>query len=355
MRNDINYLIGFLHHYRCLSLSPFPLEQRPVMEVACSSSATTEVGSLEAALDLLRRLPPQRVEANLLALARLLPHHTSQLLNIVDVPAKVRVCGRTGRDYLVCDYNRDGDSYRSPWSNEYEPPVVEGSPLKPDERLRRLEVVANEAFDTYRNLYYEGGVSSVYIWDSRGVQEDPAETKQMDGDEGQQQDTSKDGIQDSGLDKFTMAVLIKKETEAGDGIRSGAWDAMHIVEVSVGREPSVEAITAEYKLTTTVTLHLDTAVAKLDSFLLAGNITRQSQQRATLGSRAIEEHIPHIGRLVEDMESRMRSSLQEIYFGKTHDLINEIRPVMPAGYLRHQADLQREMLGRLALKKVTEQ
>lgn len=326
------------------------------MEVTCSSSVTAEVGSLEAALDLLRRLPPQRVETNLLALVRLLPQYTSQLLSTVDVPAKVRVCSRTGRDYLVCDYNRDGDSYRSPWSNEYEPPVMEGSPLKPDERLRRLEVVANEAFDTYRTLYYEGGVSSVYIWDSRGVQEDPEGAEQCEGDKEQSQGTPKDVTpQGSGLDKFTMAVLIKKESEAGDGIRSGAWDAMHIIEVSVSKEPSTEAMTANYKLTTTVTLHLDTAVAKLDSFLLAGSITRQSQHLATLASSAIEEHIPHMGRLVEDMESRMRSSLQEIYFGKTHDLINEIRPVMPAGYLRHQADLQREMLGRLALKKVVEQ
>lgn len=27
----------------------------------------------------------------------------------------------TGRDFLKCEYNRDGDSYRSPWSNKYFP------------------------------------------------------------------------------------------------------------------------------------------------------------------------------------------------------------------------------------------
>jgi len=27
-----------------------------------------------------------------------------------------------------------------------------------------MEVKANEAFDIYRELYYEGGVSSVYLW-----------------------------------------------------------------------------------------------------------------------------------------------------------------------------------------------
>ena len=35
----------------------------------------------------------------------------------------------------------------------------------PSERLRKLEIEANTAFDQYRELYFEGGVSSVYLWD----------------------------------------------------------------------------------------------------------------------------------------------------------------------------------------------
>ena len=72
-------------------------------------------------------------------------------------------CKKTNRDYLLCDYNRDGDSYRSPWSNEFDPPIEDGT--VPSERVRKLEVAANEAFDVYRDLYYEGGVGSVYFWD----------------------------------------------------------------------------------------------------------------------------------------------------------------------------------------------
>lgn len=76
---------------------------------------------------------------------------------------------------------------RSPWSNEYDPPIEDGT--APTPKLRKLEIAANEAFDTYRELYvahidyacsesshkyhliylcnryYEGGVSSVYLWD----------------------------------------------------------------------------------------------------------------------------------------------------------------------------------------------
>ena len=70
---------------------------------------------------------------------------------------------QVGKDYLLCDYNRDGDSYRSPWTNSYDPPLDDGA--MPSERLRRLEVDANAAFDQYREMYFEGGVSSVYLWD----------------------------------------------------------------------------------------------------------------------------------------------------------------------------------------------
>lgn len=44
----------------------------------------------------------------------------------------------TGRRYLQCEYNRDASSYRSPWSNKYDPPIEDG--FTPGDRLRRMEV-----------------------------------------------------------------------------------------------------------------------------------------------------------------------------------------------------------------------
>lgn len=52
---------------------------------------------------------------------------------------------------------------RSPWSNKYDPPLDDGA--LPSDKLRTLEVQANQAFDTYRELYFEGGICSVYLWD----------------------------------------------------------------------------------------------------------------------------------------------------------------------------------------------
>lgn len=112
----------------------------------------------------MRRLPPQKVEKNLSGLLELVPDLTEDLLSAIDQPLKVRICTQTGKEYLICDYNRDGDSYRyrrrtsmkpdpfcrSPWSSTYDPPVEEG--LQPSPTTRQLEVAMNEAFGTYREM-----------------------------------------------------------------------------------------------------------------------------------------------------------------------------------------------------------
>lgn len=79
-----------------------------------------------------------------------MPDLTEDLLSSVDQPLQIRRCKKTGRDYLICDYNRDGDSFRSPWSNEYDPPIADGT--EPSSALRQLEITANDAFDIYRDL-----------------------------------------------------------------------------------------------------------------------------------------------------------------------------------------------------------
>lgn len=191
---------------------------------------------MDCALDLMRRLPPQQIEKNLIDLIDLAPALCEDLLTSVDQPLKIAKDRETGKDYLLCDYNRDGDSYRSPWSNTYDPPLEDGS--MPSERLRKLEIEANHAFDQYREMYYEGGVSSAYLWDL-----------------------------DHG---FAGVILIKK---AGDGNKKikGCWDSIHVVEVqekSSGRN-------AHYKLTSTAMLWLQTHKQASGTMNLGGSLTRQ--------------------------------------------------------------------------------
>jgi F-actin-capping protein subunit beta len=208
--------------------------------------------SLDASLDLLRRLPPSKVSHNLSLLQSLLPESvTIDLLQSIDQPLITRTCSSTGRQYLLCDYNRDGDSYRSPWSGEWDPRIDD--PVVMDPQVRDLEVKANEAFDSYRELYsqprrgverryYEGGVSSVYMWD-------------LD-----------DGI--------AGVVLFKKSTSYINGVLIAAsndagWDSVHVFE-AVDHTRS-----AAYKLTSTVMLHMTTSSPTLGSMTLSGNLTRQ--------------------------------------------------------------------------------
>jgi len=44
-------------------------------------------------------------------LVDLVPHLTDDLLNTIDQPLQVAKDAK-GSSYLLCDYNRDGDSYR---------------------------------------------------------------------------------------------------------------------------------------------------------------------------------------------------------------------------------------------------
>ncbi|KAI1296640.1 F-actin-capping protein subunit beta [Halotydeus destructor] len=253
----------------------------------------------------MRRLPPQDIEKNLsdlidlvslipfigmLRRALMCPLLCEDLLSSVDQPLKVARDTETARDYLLCDYNRDGDSYRSPWSNKYDPPLEDGA--MPSERLRQLEIDANAAFDMYREMYFEGGVSSVYLWD---------------------------------LDHGFAGVILIKKGGGGDGSSrasiKGCWDSIHVVEVqekSSGRN-------AHYKLTSTVMLWLQTNKSGSGTMNLGGSLTRQIENDSIVSETT--PHIANIGKMVEEMESKIRNTLNEIYFSKTNNIVNGLRSV----------------------------
>merc|ERR1712037_379645 len=177
------------------------------------------------------------------------------------------------------------------------------------------EIDANTAFDQYREMYFEGGVSSVYLWDL-----------------------------DHG---FAGVILIKK---AGDGDSKkikGCWGSIHVVEVqekSSGRS-------AHYKLTSTSMLWLQTNKARSGTMNLGGSLTRQVEQDCSVSEAS--PHIANIGRLVEDMENKIRNTLNEIYFGKTRDIVNGLRSVQPLDQSKQQDDLRKDLVIALASKNVT--
>ena len=241
---------------------------------------------LDCALDLMRRLPPSDIENNLQGLIDLLPDIVEDLLAAIDQPLKVAHDSSQKRDYLLCDYNRDGDSYRSPWSNKYDPPIQDGT--LPSDQLREIEVEGNKVFDKYRDMYFGGGVSSVYCWD-------------LD-------------------DGFASVVLIKKTQDSSGDSKTlkGNWDSIHVVEVKEGKG------NATYKLTTTIMVTITTSSKQAGQISLSGNVTRQTESNSPYDGKK-NTHVINIGKAVEAMENKLRGLINSIYFSKTLDVINVVR------------------------------
>merc|ERR1712093_897459 len=264
------------------------------MGISRNTSTMSEIDQFDSALDLLRRLDPKHTTSHLNSLINLVPSLTEDLLSSVDQPLTIARCRKTGRDYLLCDYNRDGDSYRSPWSGEFETPLGgsgvggvdeqgnnegAGEGAVPSERVRKMEIRANEAF---------------------------------------------------------AGVVLLKKVATPNTKSEGTWDSIHVFE-AVDR-----ARTAHYKLTSTVILHLSTSNDSLGAMDLSGNMTRQIESDLAVDDDT--SHIANIGKLVEDMELKMRNLLQEVYFGKAKDVVGDLRSLAPLTEANREKSAHREMI-----------
>jgi capping protein beta len=130
-------------------------------------------------------------------------------------------------------------------------------------------------------------VSSVYLWDLDGL-------------------------------GFAGVILIKK---SGDGSKKikGCWDSIHVFEVA----EKTSGRNAHYKLTSTVMLWLQTSKQGSGTMNLGGSLTRQVESDAAVSENS--PHIANIGRMVEDMENKIRNTLNDIYFGKTNTIVSGLR------------------------------
>lgn len=76
------------------------------------SIITTVVNTTTFDIPRTAALRHEQVEQNLAGLIAIAPDMAEDLLSAVDQPLKVQLCKTSGKEYLLCDYNRDGDSYR---------------------------------------------------------------------------------------------------------------------------------------------------------------------------------------------------------------------------------------------------
>lgn len=277
---------------------------------------------LTSCLNILRRTPPSDSEKNIADISSLLhpdEDTAEELFQTADPPLRVSSADSDGgKAYILCDHNRDGDSYRSPWSNEYDPPLPDGG-FRPTPKLRELERSANEVWDAYRVHYYgdqgRGGTSvgSVYLWDKE---------KDKDGAKG-----SADCIGNA-LPNFAGAFMIRKnvqegsqggETSDGQGLRTGSWNSVHVVDVRpAGKGRSTYQLTATISLSMTPADGMDPGRTEI-----SGSLVRQVEKSLPVDSDS--NHIANIGCLIEETEIDMRTHMDNLYIQKTREVIDLIR------------------------------
>ncbi|EGR29792.1 hypothetical protein IMG5_148740 [Ichthyophthirius multifiliis] len=246
-----------------------------------------EQNKIATALSLLRKLPPSKIHYNTNALSNLMPDEADELLQKVDKPLEIGVCSQTNLQYIKSEFNRDGDSFRSPHSNQYDPPIDDA--VYPSNDVRQLEEKANTLFQEYMKLYYQGGICNIYFWD-----------KENGG--------------------FACAFLMKKEVELAKGIKKGTWDSINVVDVKVD-EQNKKKIT--YKCTGSVVLEMILNDDGAGDVNISGSLTKSKEDvRLYDGNIDINSfHLENIGRIVEDLESVLRTHLDTIYVGKTKENI----------------------------------
>jgi capping protein (actin filament) muscle Z-line, beta len=200
-----------------------------------------------------------------------------------------------GRPFLKCEYNRDGDAYRSPWSNRYFP-EDSASPeaLYPSSDLLQLEQKFNDIFMRYAHLYFDQGnaLTSVYMFDTQNA-------------------------------GFGGCFLIKKQIGGSGSVKEGTWDSIHVVSVDLERQHDGKA---RYRVNTTVFLKMISA--NPDSYgnlEIAGNLTRTREETYAIDAKnsgGDEYHIGNIGRLIEANETEIRQEMDSIYINKTKQIVN---------------------------------
>eukprot|EP01065_Artemidia_motanka_P030047 TRINITY_DN36073_c0_g1_i1.p1 TRINITY_DN36073_c0_g1~~TRINITY_DN36073_c0_g1_i1.p1 ORF type:complete len:316 (+),score=63.29 TRINITY_DN36073_c0_g1_i1:52-948(+) len=251
-----------------------------------------------AVLDLLQSQPPSRLRETLGKAVKLRPDKVDEFMSQVTQPLRSEVCAETGREFIVCDHNRDGQSFRSPWSNRYQPDHPDGD--VPSVRLRGMEEVANDTFDAYARAYYgSGALVSCYFWD-------------IEDELG-----------------FGAAVAIRKEVR--EGHVSGVWNSVHVFAVEE-MEKALHSFT--YSLSSTVSLTINTK-DRSDRSCVSG--TRSLNRVETLPSTSDDDHLGNIGDMVQAHENQLREKIDLVQVGKAADITGVLR--------------SRTLLGARALEK----
>lgn len=269
--------------------------------------------------NILHRAPPADLEKNIQGLKQSMSTNldaTEALLKRHQIPFRVLELAEEGeKPFLLCQSNKVGEKYRSPWTNNLHP-GGEPDPTDSDE-IRRFETKMNHVWDAYKNLYYgHDSIGSVYLF--------PTDKGSFQGFFGIQKKCS-----------------------------SGSWNSMHLVHVDTPEENM-----CNYRVESTIMMAIEPetnakATTKFDiSALLSKEVTKNAKvQPSMVGS----SHIENIGQLIEAIEIDLRSAIERVHVPKTQEIMEGIQkeeeksfrpPVNPLMGMILQSDLLKKKLAK---------
>jgi capping protein beta len=91
--------------------------------------------------------------------------NTREFLTMNNIEKNLEICTDDSMGkFIKSVYNKFGDSFRSPWTNKFFPPVEQA--IYPPEIFRGMEISFNEIYAIFARMYYgEDAISSVYVWE----------------------------------------------------------------------------------------------------------------------------------------------------------------------------------------------
>ena len=253
--------------------------------------------TIKECIQLNQLMPIMDIDKNIDAISSVI-YENDDLLNefLQKVDNRTKICKDDPKgEFIMCEQNRDGDSYRSPNSNKYFPPTDDAK--YPSAALRQLEELLNKMFKIYIKHYYSPTtLCSVYCWE----------------------------LGDNLSDGYGVAVLIKNSLTHQKKINTGSWDSSNLITVTFDNEGGKKK--AKYNLISTVNLAMSFESQICGKVCLSGTIARSSHYSKIVTDYTNDEnHVTNIGVLVEDMENSIRNTLDTIYLLKSKQIIDTAR------------------------------
>ena len=268
----------------------FPFEKITVyvkFETFINQEMSNSFGNAnDAAHDLLRHVQPKDIEDRMYDVINLNEDLMDDLLSTIDVPLKVAT-DSSQKEFIKCDYNRDGDSYRSPYTNKYYPPLSDGQLPPPD--LRKMEELGNKGFQRYLQQYFGSGVISCYCWEI---------------------DT----------DVFGIGIFVKKDLDGSthnNKSLKGTISCSDVFEVS-----RVGGNQFQYSLVSSVILTLSIGT-KFEPLTISGSLADQLVEKRNADGPF--RHMVNAGQMVEKTASKFMSKVKQIYISKMQEIFSYMK------------------------------